>query len=1146
MHFSRLRLVGFKSFVDPADLLIEPGLTGVVGPNGCGKSNLLEALRWIMGEASPTRVRGGGMEDVIFAGTSLRPSRNLAEVTLSLANPDRDAPARWNDVDEIEITRRIERGSGSAYAINGQDMRARDVRHFFADIASGTSSSALVNQGQISDLINRKPASRRHLLEEAAGIAGLQARRHETELRLQGAERNLDQLVVVIENLEARHSDLRRQDRMAQRYRNLAKRIRDAEMRWRLRLWQDAGEALVAADDAFAAIEAEVAELTGAVAAATSAREDAAAAVPPARQALIDADRALHELDVARGVLETEGGRINAALKEARTALAQLADDLKREQALEAEGEETLARLDAEREGLANESDGPVIAAAEEALRSTLQQVREIEAQVNEATRKAAALSAERQALVREIADCESRLASLEESVPDDDGGAATDAARADLLRRRRQEEEAQQAREAARRDLLRHEEAHATARRVEEETRLALRGADHRVERLESAAEALEAEAWSHEAGDLKPLLDSVEVAAGYENALGAAVGDDLEAPSGDGHERGWHLVATPAAPPSLPAGAEPLTRHVKGPPELTRRLERTGVVDASSGRDLAAALGPGERLVSRDGDMWRWDGYYVTGSRSGASTRLAQRARLETLNRDLDEARPDRQRAYDAHAAAVEAEAAARLGEDEARRTATRLGERLAACVDEAAAAARTLLDLEEREERRAVEARRMAAERASLEETLARCRNDLAGLPEADDETRPQRPARETRIPAPGVLLSVSATATGFISNATCALGASRPSAVNGNRGTRAPSRRVSESPAWKNASRRGAPRARNSRARRSALPASGATSATESACGPGTAQVRRRSSRHGRDTAGRTRARAAPAGAGALCQARGTGAARRETLPRRSSVRRTLPTISATTSRLRPEDLAGQVPDAGALAEAGDLEQRYARAVRERDNMGPVNLTAGTEMTEIAEQVSALSRERSDLEKAIQRLRRGISELNREGRERLLAAFGEIDRHFQDLHRRLTGGEARLSLVDSDDPLEAGLEVDANPSGKKLQALSLLSGGEQAMAAIALIFALFLTNPSPVCVLDEVDAPLDDANVARFCDLLDEFAATDSTRFLVITHHRVTMARMHRLFGVTMSEPGVSQLVSVDLDAAERLRDSAPAG
>ena len=1144
MQFSRLRLVGFKSFVDPADLLIEPGLTGVVGPNGCGKSNLLEALRWIMGEASPSRVRGGGMEDVIFAGTRLRPSRNLAEVTLSLDNPGRDAPGRWNDAEEIEITRRIERGSGSAYAINGQDMRARDVRHFFADIASGTSSSALVNQGQISDIINRKPASRRHLLEEAAGIAGLQARRHEAELRLQGAERNLDQLIVVIENLEAHHAGLRRQERAAQRYRNLAKRIRDAEMRWRLRLWQDAGEALIAAGEAFSAIESEVAELTAEVAAATSAREDAATTVPPARQALAEADRSLHELDVARGVLETEGGRIDAALKEARTALAQLADDRERERALEAESDEALARLDAEHEDLANESDGPRIAAAEEALSSALSEAQVIEAQVIEATRRAASLSAERQALVREIAEGESRLASLDEVDRGDDDDAAIDAASAELARWRRLESEAREAHESARQDLLRHEEAHVAARHAEEETRLALRDAGQRVERLESAAEALEAQAWSHETGDLKPLLDSVEVAAGYENALGAALGDDLEAPSGEGHERGWHLVPSPAAPSSLPAGAELLSRHVSGPPELTRRLERTGVVDAGRGRELATSLGPGERLVSRDGDMWRWDGYYVTGSRSGAATRLAQRARLEALRRDLGEARPARQRADQAHATAVETEASARLAEDEARRMATRLGDRLATSVNEAAAATRTLADLEERQERRAVEARRMAAERTSLEETLVRCRSDLAGLPEADDDTvlDAQRHRldllRQESLERQRVCDRLHQERDNRLARIE-AIGRDRDSwrarAVEARRRIAGMEERIAARQATceelESAPERIARQQRDlgnrisaARERRKAADDQLATAETRLA--EREATLRRQEQ--------------------ALYAKREERARREGVLGQAHERSRDIADQIRHHLSLTPGDLEDQVPDADALAEAGELEQRYARAVRERDNMGPVNLTAGTEMAEIAEKISAMERERSDLEKAIQRLRRGISELNREGRERLLAAFNDIDRHFQDLHRRLTGGEARLSLVDSDDPLEAGLEVDANPSGKKLQALSLLSGGEQAMAALALIFALFLTNPSPVCVLDEVDAPLDDANVARFCDLLDEFAATDSTRFLVITHHRITMARMHRLFGVTMSEPGVSQLVSVDLDAAERLRENDAAG
>ena len=476
--------------------------------------------------------------------------------------------------------------------------------------------------------------------------------------------------------------------------------------------------------------------------------------------------------------------------------------------------------------------------------------------------------------------------------------------------------------------------------------------------------------------------------------------------------------------------------------------------------------------------------------------------------------------------------------------RRAAARLGDRLAACVDEAAAAARTLLELEEREERRTAEARRKATERASLEETLARCRSDLAALPEADDEAELDALRQRLDFLREGALERQRDSdrlhrerdmRLGRIE----AIGRERESwhtrAIEARQRIAGMEERIASRRATceelESAPERIARQRRDLGDRISAAREQRKDDSDRLAAAEARLAERERALRH-HEQALYARREERARREGDLAQAKHRSADVADQIRHNLS--------------LTPEDLAGQVPDAGALAEAGDLEQRYARAVRERDNIGPVNLTAGTEMTEIAEQISALNRERSDLEKAIQRLRRGISELNREGRERLLAAFGEIDRHFQDLHRRLTGGEARLSLVDSDDPLEAGLEVDANPSGKKLQALSLLSGGEQAMAALALIFALFLTNPSPVCVLDEVDAPLDDANVARFCDLLDEFAASDSTRFLVITHHRVTMARMHRLFGVTMSEPGVSQLVSVDLDAAERLRDSAVAG
>ena len=1147
MHFTRLRLVGFKSFVDPTNFLIEPGLTGIVGPNGCGKSNLLEALRWIMGEASPTKVRGDAMDDVIFSGTQLRPARNMAEVTLALANPDRDAPAAWNDLDEIQIGRRIERGSGSAFLINGQDSRARDVRNFFADIASGTASSALVNQGQIADLIRHKPANRRHVLEEAAGITGLQSRRHEAELRLQGADRNLEQLLTVIENLESQHASLKRQERQAQRYRNLGRRIRDAEERWRLRLWQDAATILAAAHDDLGSIEDEVNEATRLVAEATRLQAEAEETVPPARHALAEADRALHEIEVARSVLEAEQRRIEDQLRETRARLRQLEADLERERGRERDAHQSLDALTGELEGLRieNDSDGPVIVQAEEAAEAARKRVTELEAGVIEMTREAASLAAGRRALVMRITDCESRILTLNEDAERNARERATvapaDEATANLEYLRQAEASAIEALRHAREELAACEEAHEEARRREEEARLVVRQANGRVERLETEQEALAAQAWGHDSGDEAPVLDRLKVAEGYERALGAALGDDLDAPLGEKGEAGWKLIPPFGDAPSLPTGVETLSRHVTGPPELERRLLRTGVVDDDRGHELAPLLGPGERLVSRSGHLWRWDGYFVRGSRSGAATRLAQRARLEATRHELGDASSELEQARQAHAAAEGAEAQVLRNEDLARRTAARMGDQLAQTRNERAGAEMALQALEERRSHLALAAERLASDRTSLEESLAEARRELADLPEAQDDAALDELRRELEVHR-GELLR-------------CQRECDRLNHERRHRTLRLDTI-GHERQTWEQ--RIGEARAQIGSLEERMASDGAALEGLESKPDRIVRQLRELAGRF-EDSSGNRRTTSDRLAEAenllgernkSLRQHEGLLSEKREERARREGVLSQAQQRSADIARqirerleTSPEELGSVVADADSLAGADELETRYERVVRERDNMGPVNLRADIELAEIEEKIGAMVTEQEDLEKAIQRLRKGISELNREGRQRLLAAFNEIDGHFQNLHRRLFGGHARLSLVDSDDPLEAGLEIEANPSGKKLQTLSLLSGGEQAMAALALIFALFLTNPSPVCVLDEVDAPLDDANVARFCDLLDEFAVSDTTRFLIITHHRITMARMHRLFGVTMSEPGISQLVSVDLDAAERLKEAA---
>ena len=1146
MHFSRIRLSGFKSFVDPTELLITGGLTGVVGPNGCGKSNLLEALRWVMGENSPKKMRGGEMDDVIFSGTEMRPGRNVAEVALTLDNADRSAPAAYNDNPDIQISRRIERASGSTYRINGNEVRARDVQLLFADIASGNRSSALVSQGQISDLIRAKPAGRRHLLEEAAGISGLQSRRHEAELRLRAAETNMERLADVIQGLETQLANLQRQARQAARYRRLSERIKESEGRWLYRRWHDTQEFVATALVSHEEAEAAVTEMTRLAAVATTAQATVAEHMPALREAEAEAGAALHELEVARVALDAEERRLNEQRREIEERLAQIIHDLEREQALADDARQALARLDAEKTELeaAREGEQERLTAAAAEVAKARDSVRTQEQQVTALTAERASRQARRQAAERQTADLTRRLERLTRQAGDVEaervqlnlGLDETDS----LDRLRREETDAEARLSEARTALQNAESERARARQADDETRRALQDAQSLLTRLEAERDALTA-LLAGRPDTPDPIIDRVRVATGYETALAAALGDDLDVPAGSESAIGWLRLAPYPAPPSLPDGAEPLSRHVEGPPELGRRLDQIGVIENDKGEALAGDLKPGQRLVTRDGALWRWDGFHATGAGSSASVRLEQRNRLDALAGEITVATSKVEGSAADHDRASTRAGETAAAEESARQDVSNRSDTFAAARDarrdvegqrQAAEARRT--DLAAAAERITHDRDEVAAELETakaaqaeipdqddsaplqeLTEQLEQERAVLAEHQDVHDRLRRDAEFRQTRL---------SAIATDHQSWSDRAGGAEHRIADLASRRERAESEQNDL-------------QARPTRIGEQRKDLVERLEAAE--------QVRKQASDNRAE--GENQLAACDR---ALREAETSlGNAREERVRREGAVQQGRQAESDISRQIverleiEPAALAETINDRDNLPQADDLEQRFAKVVRERDNMGPVNLRAEIEATEVEEQLSVMLSEKEDLEAAIARLRRGIQELNREGRERLVAAFNEIDGHFQSLHKRLFGGHARLSLVDSDDPLEAGLEIEASPSGKKLQTLSLLSGGEQALTALALIFALFQTNPSPVCVLDEVDAPLDDANVDRFCDLLHEFAKSGMTRFLVITHHRLTMARMDRLFGVTMSEPGVSQLVSVDLSAAEAIRATA---
>lgn len=1147
MHFTRLRLNGFKSFVDPTDLVIQPGLTGVVGPNGCGKSNLLEALRWIMGENRPTAMRGAGMEDVIFAGTDQRGARHFAEVTLQIDNSDRRAPAGFNDSDMLDIVRRITRDAGSAYRINGKEARARDVAMLFADASTGAHSPALVRQGQISELINAKPRARRRILEEAAGISGLYARRHEAELRLRATETNLERVGDLIDQLATQLAQLGRQAKQAERYRAISARLRQVEGMLLYRRWREADAArLLAETDHRAALSAQ-AQAERAALDAEAARMAADAALPPLREEEAIAAAIVQRMNVQRDTLAGDAARAQADIDRLEARLAQIAQDVAREAALNADATDQIRQLDWEAAQLARASDGQDQRIAEAVAQAdALAAVQEdAEITLTEATEQAAQLAAVHQAVQARLADLarqQARQDAQSAQASQADAQARADLEQAEMvLTQALAELQATETLVAdAEATLTATEAARAQVQADEAAARLAFSDAQAHANALATEAQALE-RAVARGAAAGPSLLDDLRVTKGYETALAAALGDDVQAPRCD-TGTGWRALPgyDDAAP--LPEGAAPLAGHVSGAPALVRRLSQTGVVDAGQGAALQVALRPGQRLVSIAGDVWRWDGLHLQAGDAalGAALQLQNRNRLEVLRADLPAAQ-----------AALETARALRGGLQARLDDLTRAEKQ----ARDARRAAESRLSDAARAASRAQAARDGAqARRDAAQAQMARARAEVVDLSTLQDAAQ----AELAELPDPQAARDAVQVVRMRVDSARADAQTARSMAEDLKRQANGRTRRAQEVAktlsGWRHRldsaeARRLDLQARQEATRSDLNAARSAPDQIALALEKLSQEIARADTRlsvardmlSSAEAALRHTAEAERASARTASDARETCARLDARLQAAQDA-----VVQAAEQIMQARDMTPDAllvaleTDPDTMPDAQALDDELGRLKRAREALGAVNLRAEQDAREVGAEHDTLTREKADLEAAIAKLRAGISALNREGRERLLIAFDKVNANFATLFTHLfQGGEARLVLVESDDPLDAGLEIMCQPPGKKLATLSLLSGGEQTLTALALIFGVFLANPAPICVLDEVDAPLDDANVARFCDLLDEMTRRAETRYLIITHNAITMARMDRLFGVTMAERGVSQLVSVDLKAAETL-------
>ena len=682
MKLTRLRLLGFKSFVEPTDFMIEPGLTGVVGPNGCGKSNLVEALRWVMGETSHKSMRAAEMDDVIFSGTNNRPARNTAEVAIRIDNSKHDAPSQFNEQETLDITRRIEREKGSVYRINGAEVRARDVMTLFADFSTGSRSPALVHQGRIGEIIQAKPEQRRRVLEEAAGISGLHARRHEAELRLKAAETNLLRVEDVVTQLASQMDGLKRQARQAIRYRNVSAELRKVEATLHYLRWLGAQAEVADSERAKDLSVRAVADATIAQTEAGKLREEAAGAVPPLRDVEARAGAALHRLVVARDALDAEETRARERLAELDRRLSQFDGDIARERVLSADAETALSKLGDEETTLRSEAE------AASARRIDVDQrvadadavVATAEKDFSELTSARADLTATRNQLAATLKAEAERMGRAENEVGNIEAGLEAAAAnRPDLAALAAAVETAQAAVAEAEKAALAAETAHVEARRDLDAARIPLSDAERAAQRLETEAKTLMKLLAVETKSMWPPVIDSIKVEKGYELALGAALGDDLDAPVDQTHAMRWMGATIDPSDPALPVGAEALSGHVEGPGELARRLAQIGVVPGrAEGIALAALLKPGQRLVTRGGDLWRWDGFAADAhAPTGAARRLAERSRLADIDGELVTARAEvdrRRQTVEAAQAELAAAASAETTARERWRTAQR----------------------------------------------------------------------------------------------------------------------------------------------------------------------------------------------------------------------------------------------------------------------------------------------------------------------------------------------------------------------------------------------------------------------------------------------------------------------------------------
>jgi chromosome segregation protein len=1132
LKITGFKIAGFKSFADPVEVNIAPGMTGIVGPNGCGKSNVIESFRWSMGEISAKSMRADSMDDVIFGGTDLRAPKAACEVITIIDNSDRTAPVEFNDADILEVSRRLDRGEGSSYKINGKPVKAKDVRVLFKDAGIGASSSALVSQGKVAAIISAKPLDRKQVLEEAAGVTGLASRRHEADLRLRATEQNLEQAENLEKGLSDQQSSLRRQARQAKFRQEVDDLVRSAEATAFLVRWRNASVKLVAANGEHERVEVVIKDLMTAAIHRQVELEGLAARSAPTLKLRTDAEMA-HALALAKiDNLRKEGEAARRQFAAAERNIARTISDLAKSKQEIGDSAEEFLRLKDEQTVIKDDKEYDIVL-LEEATADLLdvqQALDEVTAKLNESAGKLAAVKVEWLAAERAISDLQRRQEAVLQKRSANQQRISS--ARSELVSLPATDEELVRLA-----DLLQRLSAEHTQAFTEKEAAnvsMSEISAVLTAARTKLSVTKSELSLLISSRQKTASIAEAVTVAEGYDLAFAAAFAGEMDATISGGGDRSWNIQDVRQG---SPRPVKPLAQHVIAPPELRAALGAVGVVEnEKDALALVESLLPGQMLVTTSGKRFRWDGF-----RSTVDDYQAEEMRRERRIRELQVEVEETEKVFE-HA-----------GENFVK--AQELAKRCSASEQQVGAEAdltrRALADA--RAKQSEIETKRLSLQTLieTLEEGSESFEIDIIGLEEEMARLNEQRAGLSS-------IHAVEAEVFALKGNQKIVADQYEARRRHLEKVRRDAEVRVERLASIEQKIVDFDRRIVQAREHIAELEVRQVEYQAEQAS---LQEVIERLPEDEADASDHLEelsvqlvdaARAAQE-CEALVEASKAAAkvAEEELGSRREDRARIVAEIKAAQEASQElvrviEESLHISPDKLAVVAGveGDVELpdvatctgRVEGLKKRRDAIGAVNPLAEAQLKEVEDKLGKANAAREELRTAVKRLRDQIAAFDRERRERLIEAFAAIDGHFRDLFTRVFGGgRAFLKLSGSDDPLEAGLEIFASPPGKNLQSMTLLSGGEQAMTALALIFAAFLIRPAPVCVLDEVDAALDDANIDRLTRLVEELAG-EQTRFLVITHRSLTMSKCDRLYGVTMAEKGVSKLLTLDMEQA----------